>query len=358
MIVYVVFFVVIMVLAINYEFNKTDNFFLYAILAVSLALLAGLRHPDIERDYQNYIFSFDMIYNDKNPVYLAVFEPGFFMIVYSVRTFFVHNYAMVIMLVYSMASVFIKTFSIRSLAINPFLVLLFYFSHFFFLHEMTQIRIGLATAIFFASINYYLKGNYKAYVGLILLATFFHYTAILYLGILLFKKDSFNKYFYSALIAISLVLVFIKVPLIGFLNNLESSEFSSKIENYAIAAEYASEKINVLNVVTVINILCCLYLMMATLPDGFVKDQKLSLFLKCNILSVFFLSFLAGIPSIAFRISDLFAVLSMFTFAYLARYLPLGKYNVFICIVIAAIFFYFFALNSSLIKPYKMVDIY
>lgn len=346
-----------MILAINYEFNKTENIFLLGFVALALALLAGLRNPEIERDYQNYLFSFDMIYQDKNPVYLAVFEPGFFLIVYSVRSLIEINYGLVIMLVYAFASVFIKIFSIKSLAINPYLVILIYFSHFFFLHEMTQIRIGLATAIFFVSISYYLKGNLKAYVALILLATFFHYTAFLYLGVLLFKRDSFNRYFYFSIIVVSIILVFIKVPLIGFLNNIESNQFSSKIENYAIAAEYASEKINVLNAVTIFNILCCIYLIVAVLPDGFSNDKRLSLFLKCNIFSIFFLSFLSGIPSIAFRISDLFGVLSMFTFAYLARYLPLGKYNIFITIIIAAIFFYFFALNSTLIKPYKLINI-
>jgi EpsG family len=357
MLLYIGFFVFIMIMAIDYEFNKTHNIYMLCFIAIALALLAGLRNPEIEKDYGQYLFSFDMIYADKNPLYLAIYEPGFFLIVYSVRSIFQFNYGMVIMLVYAFSSIFLKLFSIRSLAVNPYLVMLFYFSHFFFLHEMTQVRIGLATAIFFVSLTYYFKGNIKAYIGLIILATLFHYTAILYLGLLFFQKQSFNRYLYTGIILISIVLVFFKVPLIGYVSNFSSNEFTAKIENHAIASEYASEKINVLNVVTICNILCCLYLIFAVLPAEFLRDKKLTLFLKCNVLSIFLLSFLSGIPTIAFRVSDLFGILSMFSFAYLARYLPFGKYNIFITIIIAGTFFYFFALNGTLVKPYKMVDI-
>lgn len=357
MLIYIFFFLLLTVLAISYEFNGVKNIYLIGFIALALALLAGLRHPDIEKDYHQYLFGFDMIYEDKNPLYLAIYEPGFFLIVYAVKSLVVQNYGMVIMLVYAFASVFIKVFSIKKLAVNPYLVMLFYFSHFFFLQEMTQIRIGLATAIFFVSIPYYLKGNYKGYILLVLLATLFHYTAIFYLGLLFFKKDSFNRYFYSAIILISIILAFVKLPLIGYLGNLESNEFTAKIENHTVASEYASEQINVFNTVTIFNILCCIYLIVAVAADGFKEDTKLAFFLKCNVFSIFFLSALSGVPTIAFRVSDLFAILSMFSFAYLARYLPFGKYNIFVCITIAGIFFYFFALNGNLIKPYKLVNI-
>ena len=357
MLIYIAFFILIMIFAIDYEFNKKHNVFILFFIALGLAFLAGLRHPDIEKDYHQYLFIFNMIYEDRNPLYLAIYEPGFFLIVYAVKSLVLYNYGMVIMLVYAFASVFIKIFSIRKMAVNPYLVMLFYFSHFFFLQEMTQIRIGLATAFFFLSIPYYLKGNYKGYILLVLLATVFHYTAIFYLGLLFLKRESFNRYIYSAIILISIILAFIKLPLIGYLSNLESSEFTAKIENHAVASEYASEQINVLNTVTIFNILCCIYLIVAVAANGFKEDTKLAFFLKCNVFSIFFLSVLSGVPTIAFRVSDLFAILSMFSFAYLARYLPFGKYNIFVCIAIAGIFFYFFALSGNLIKPYKLVDI-
>ncbi|MFM2358277.1 MAG: hypothetical protein RLY16_270 [Bacteroidota bacterium] len=356
MLVYITYFIILAFLAIRYEFGKQESWPILIAVILGLGFLAGLRHPDIERDYQNYLFSFDMIYEDKNPLFLAVYEPGFFLIVFTIKSIIKYNYGVAIMLVYAFCSVIVKTLSIKKLAINPYLVMLFYFSHFFFLHEMTQIRIGLATAFFFAAIPLLLANKNKSYIAFILLATLFHYTAILYLFLLLLKRDRINRVLFGGILISAIAFAFLKLPLIGILSNFNSNEFSSKIDNYAYAAEFASEKINVLNTVTIFNILTCLYLLIAVSVDGFEKDKRLTLFLKCNIISVFLLAVLSSIPSIAFRISDLFGVLSMFTFSYLARYLPFGKYNIFFTIGIAAVFFYFFALNSDLIKPYRMVD--
>ncbi len=357
MIVYVAFFVFIMILAIDYEFNRKLNTGLLTLTALLLSLLAGLRHPDIERDYSSYLYGFEMIWMDRNPLHLAIYEPGFFLIVYAVRSVFSADYGMVIMLVYAFSSVFIKSFSIRSLAVNPFLVLLFYYSHFFFLHEMTQIRVGLATAIFLMALHFYLRKDRLSFILLVLVATLFHYSAILYLGVLLLRTDRLHRYAYAAILGAAVILAFVKLPLMGYLTGIESNEFSTKLENYTVAAELAVEKVNVLNAVTIINVLCSLYLLIAVADGGFEKDHHLTLFLKCNIISVFLLAFFSAIPSVAFRVSDLYAVLSMFIFASLARYLPLGKYNIFVTILLAGIFFYFFAINSNLVKPYKMIGI-
>lgn len=355
MLVYILFFIFIAILAIDYEFNQTRSDYLPVFVAFSLAMLAGFRHPDIARDYEGYTYAFEAVYKNNDPLIYAILEPGFVLIVNIFRTIFTYNYGLMIMLGFALASIFLKVISIRSLSLNPYLVILFYFSHYFMLQEMTQIRIGLASAIFFISINYYLKGKIKAYIALILLATFFHYTAILYLGVLFLKRDSFNRYLYSFILLLSVAISFFKIPMIGYLSNIQSNEYSTKLDNYVFSAAFL--EIKVLNAVTICNILCCLYLIVAVAPGGFSNDKKLSLFLKCNILSIFLLSFFSGVPSMAFRLSEIFGILSMFTFAYLARYLPAQKYNIFITIIIAAIFFYFFVLTSGLIQDYKVVDI-
>ncbi|MEO5891599.1 MAG: EpsG family protein [Ferruginibacter sp.] len=356
MLVYIFLFAFIAVLAIDYEFNQIRRDYMLAIIALLLALLAGFRGPEVGRDYIGYSYAFDLIYKDYNPLLLVIYEPGFVALLYFFRAIFTYNYGVMIMLAFAFGSVFLKTIAIRSLAINPYLVILFYFSHYFMLHEMTQIRIGLASAVFFVSISYYLKGNIKAYIGLILLATCFHYTAILYLGVLIFKRDSFNRLWYSAIIFLSVVLSFFQVPLIGYLNNFSSNDYSAKFDTYIYAAEYM-DKIKVLNMVTICNIICCLYLIVAVAPGGFSEDKKLAFFLKCNIFSIFFLSFFSGVPSMAFRLSEIFGILSMFSFAYLARYLPAKRFNIFITILLAFVFFYYFVLGGDLIKPYSIVNI-
>ena len=342
-------------MAVAFEFGMFQKHYILGTVVICLALLAGLRSPEIGRDYQNYLYSFETIYTEHNPLLFVFYEPGFVAIVFLIRLLFLNNYGIIIMLLIASISVCIKAWKIRSLSINPYTVILLYFSHFFLLQEMTQIRIGLATAFFFIAISYFLKRNFVGYILLILFATLFHYTALFYLVLLFLRTDKFNRVLYIGVLASALLFAFIPVPLISYLGNLQSNEFSGKVDNYVMAAELGIYKVNVLNAITICNILGCLYLIFAIAPRDFEKDKKLTFFLKCNILSIFLLSFFSGIPSIAFRLSDMLGILSMFCFAYLVRYLPFGKYNIFIVIALAGVFLYFFALNTNgLVKPYKM----
>ncbi len=151
MLIYILYFIFIAILAIQYEFTPFENNYLLSAVAILLALLAGFRGIDVARDYRNYLYLFDTIYiftNDKNLTYLATLEPGTVAIVLFFRSIFEINYGLAIMIFYALTSLFLKVYSIKRLSINPYLTLLFYFSYFFLLYEMTQIRIGLASAIF------------------------------------------------------------------------------------------------------------------------------------------------------------------------------------------------------------------
>ncbi len=122
-----------------------------------------------------------------------LYEPGFTAIVLIFRSVFELNYVLPLMLFFAFSTVLLKIISIKKLSVNPYLVILFYFSHFFLLHEMTQIRIGFASAFFFIAAIFYLKGNKLIYTLLILFATLFHYSAIMYLILLFFDSRSFYK---------------------------------------------------------------------------------------------------------------------------------------------------------------------
>ena len=263
------------------------------------------------------------------------------------------------MLFFAITSVSMKIFVIDQYSINPYLVILLYFSHYFVIHEMTQIRIGFASAIFLVSLIFYFKNNYKAYVGMILLATMFHYSALGYLVLLFFNKTSFNVYFYSALIILAVILGFLRLPLFNFAGGLLSGfDNNGKIDAYSTLMEFnLVDDVKVFNFINLAKIVCTLYLMFLIPKAQLLKDSRLVFFLKCNILSIFTLSLFSGIPLIAFRISDLYGVISMFNFAYLAKYLPFSKYNIWIVVLIAGLLFYSNAIHSGLLNSYKIIDI-
>ncbi len=207
MLIYILFFVLIAILGIQYEFTPFENNSLIFSLVILLALLAGFQDTNVSKDYLNYQYVFDNVYyiTNHNYLYLITFEPGFIAIVFFFRTLFSTNYGVAIMVFYAFCSLIIKLFVIKKLSINPYLSLLFYFSYFFLFHEMTQIRIGLASAFFLLSLFSFLKGNKLAFIGWILIATCFHYSAIFYLFLLIFNTKSLNKSFYLGILIASLI---------------------------------------------------------------------------------------------------------------------------------------------------------
>jgi EpsG family len=355
MLIYLIYFILFAVVAVEYEFRPFQSKIPMLVIAILLIGLAGFRSPEVARDYEAYQMNFEIIPNIDDPIFLTIFEPGFIAIVYVIRLFSDQNYAMLIMLCFAICSVSIKIKSISSLSVNPYLVILFYFSHYFILHEMTQIRIGLASAIFLFSIPYYLKGNRKAFAGLVLLATAFHYSAILYLGILLLNKHTFNRLVYAGALGLSIILAYLRLPFASIFTQLNTT--NAKLNTYVeLGQRGLLEDVNVFNVITITNFICCWYYILFLPRTVILADKRLSLFIKCNVLSIFLLSLLSGVPSVAFRASELFGVTSMFLFAGLIKFLPLQKANIFLLILLSGFIFYVVAFyGGGLLSEYKVV---
>jgi hypothetical protein len=358
MVVYILYFIFLAILAIQYEFIPFKNNYLIVTVILLLALFAGLRGINVSRDYYNYRYIFDTVYDITGDGLssLTVFEPGFIAIIIFFRAIFEYNYVIIIMLFYAFSSLLLKIYAINRLSINPYLTILFYFSYYFLVHEMTQIRIGLASGIFLISLIPFLKGKRITFICLILIATLFHYSAIFYLLLLLFNTTKFNKGPYFFALLLSIVLAIVKLPLLGLLGNFDPSNISGKLNSYIEFAENGGATINVFNSLNICNILCCVYLMLFVSKETFVNDNKLVLFLKCNILSIFLLSFLAGVPTVSLRFSQLFGVAQIFLFPYLIRYLPAKKFNILILVLIAGFFFYVTGFYSGLLHPYQIAN--
>ena len=359
MLIYIIYFIFLAILAIQYQFIPFKNNYLLFFIVLLLSFLAGFRDMSVSKDYQNYQNVFTNIYEitDNGFYYLLAFEPGFVAIVVIFRKIFESNYGLAIMFFYALASLTLKVFTINRFSINPYLTLLFYFSYFFLLHEMTQIRIALAAGIFLISLIPFLKEKRTTFLGLILVATCFHYSAIFFLIILVFNTTKFNKKLYAAILVLSLILGVFQLPVLNLLGNFDPSGFSTKLTTYIEISENGSIAVNVFNSLNIMNILCCSYLIMRVKNEELIKDKKLILFLKCNILSIFLLSFLSGAPAFAMRFNQLFSIAQIFLFTYLVQYLPFKKLNIFILVLVAGLFFYVMEIYGGLLSAYKMIPI-
>lgn len=317
MYIYCIIFILFAVLAVEYELKTISHInFILAVLALSLSLFIGLRGVSVSRDYGPYLESFKVIMhnggNDGSGI-LPLFEPGFIFIVVVCHKLFDSNPAIAVMLVFAVLSISMKFFAFKKLSFNPFLVLLLYYCHFFFIEEMTQIRNGMACSLFFFAIYYHLNDQKVKSAIFILLAMLFHNSAVLYLLLLFFKKDSFNIYLYGGLFVSAILLGLIKIPILSFvLPNVDLNLISNKLTTYADYAEKGYyEQVRFFNVLNTCNVLMTGYILFYCIRYK-IRDTYLLMFLKCNIVSIFIYGLLIDIPSIATRFTELFGAVFPF----------------------------------------------
>lgn len=359
MLVYVIIFFVLTLLAVEYEiqpFKKKNELLLFLLLA--LTFFVGFRDITVDRDYKTYLNNFYIITHFSNPGgtgILPLFEPGFVLIVDACYNLFTSNYAIAVMVVFAWLTLSLKFYVIRKLAINPFLVILLYYSYFFLYQEMTQIRNGLACSLFFLAVLCYLNKHRSVALLFILLATTIHQSSILYLLIFLIDARSFNapKYIFIFLAGITFGLI--RLPILALFSNVNLGDISNKLATYQQLTQVGFvDDVNFFNVINIVNILVTAYIIYHVVRYK-ISDYKLILFLKFNIISIFIFGFLVDFSSVAFRITELFWVYFVFLFSYLTNLLPFKKMNIFIVVAIAFLYFYINIFYVELLQPYKLV---
>jgi hypothetical protein len=362
MYIYCLLFILLAIIAVEYEFKTVKNVdFILATIGIFLTLFVGFRDVSVSRDYLPYLNSFNYILhrgNTEETALLPLFELGFVFIVKVCYSFFHDNGPLAIMLVFATLSISIKFFAFRKLAFNPLLVLLLYYSQYFFIEEMTQIRNGLACSFFFLAIYFYLKNAKIKVFACILFAMLFHNSAILYLLLFLIRKDKLNAWLYGTIFLGAIVLGLIKLPLLSFvLPNVDLTLISTKLTTYADTADASFyEKIRFFNVLNTCNVIMTAYIFFYCVKNK-IKDANLFLFLKCNIISIFVYGLLIDVPSMATRVTELFGAVFPLLFAYSIKLPPFKKWNILFLIGIASIYFYINLFYGKLLNPYELIRI-
>lgn len=152
--------------------NTYINTQIYSILSILILLIVAFRDGSSLNDYINYI----EIYNDSSRV--GDVEPSFFLLKTITKNL---GGITALFFIYSLLCVVIKVIAFYRLTKLLFLTLVVYVANIMILHDMTQIRAGVASAIFLYSIPFLKNYNYFKYILCVVIATFFHYSGLLLL---------------------------------------------------------------------------------------------------------------------------------------------------------------------------------
>ena len=189
------------------------------------------------------------------------------------------------------------------------LAILVYLSKYFLLHEMTQMRAGIATAIFLCSLPFLHRREGWRYVLCIVLACAFHQSAILYILLYPVCKVTKRKILPLFLLIAGGVL-FALLNASGMLIGLAAG-YVPKIESYLellAAGEHA--EIHLFNAEIIVKIVVWLILLSRyeRLSDRYFLFDTI---FKIWTLSIVFYFALSSVPVFAFRVSELLDVVTI-----------------------------------------------
>lgn len=190
---------------LNRNVYKYDMLFVFLFI-ISLTLVAGLRVVGNDPDSLMYA----KIVNDYSgfsDVDLFSKEPGFWFIVI-VSNFLFSNDVTVFFLMYSFLAISFKINLLRKISPYPMLSFVLYLGFYFVLHEMNQIRIGLASVFLLFSLNDVLERKKASFLVKYLFAVVFHYSTFFWAFVYFLgrNKNITLKYLYFPVISFFLLL--------------------------------------------------------------------------------------------------------------------------------------------------------
>jgi len=275
------------------------------VVFLVLFFLCAARSPGIDNDYNTYAAIFARFFSDSEYFRLRnilFYEPSFFIIPTIAKVLAGSFYLPFSFAVFALFGVYFKLRS-TYLSNSFFLSAILYVSSWYILHEFTQIRVGVASGLCLFGLQYVQKRKYPAFLTCILFACFFHYSAILYLVLLLVNTKNFSISAAFAVLGISFLIYALNINIGGYLGAVSPKmDLYTKLQRVGL-----NNRLNVWNYsflanffITSILILRWRYIVS--------KNCYFILMLKINIAALAIYLALSSVPVFAVRMSEMFGV--------------------------------------------------
>lgn len=292
---------------------KVDNVFILSLfLSFILLMFAGLRPIGFDSDSTAYFEMMKSIVDGKIDFSVA---PTFIWIV-KINYYLLGDdyYQRFSLFVYALLNISFIVFAIKKLSINPLFSILIYALLFYPILTLTQIRFGVASAIFlFAIPNIYNK-NLFLYLIKIIVASIFHFSALLLIPFYFLNGKKINKKYYVFLFILSIIVLFINSNLkYILLNHLDDfpSFIATKLYTYLYLYGENSKfsDINIFNSFSLF--IMSIYLFSLYYIEKFKSKYSL-LLVKILGWGIFLYTLSSFFPTLSIRILNIFGLTSMF----------------------------------------------
>ena len=279
---------------------------LFIVLGLILALYAGVRPVGFDRDSETYEYVF---LHPNNSEYT---EPTYLLL--SSLLYMIWQDVHIVFFVFGFISITLKFLAIKDLTPLLFASICIYMMNFFALHDLTQIRAGVAASFFLFSIKPLFEGRKLYAFILILIGITFHVSALVYLPVIFLGNKPFNRIWKCCLYCIAPLCIILYLLNINILLSINIPFISEKLELYQIANEFGDlEKARLLSPFPLIKMFFFLYL---TYFADTIKYYVPAIFLIIKMLGVSILTYFAfaSFPILSMRISELFGIVEIVAF--------------------------------------------
>jgi hypothetical protein len=310
-------------------------------LVVVLVVYAGFRDGDRVMDYDNYVGMYE------NQAMLI--EPTFWVISLFVKNFMGGN-AVWLFVIYAVVAVTLKMSAIRQLTPLVFLSVLIYLSDTFILHDLTQMRAGVATGFLLFSIKPLYERQRWRFFGLIACAVLFHVSALPAFLLWLLNPGRINKWMWVSFIAAGYVLAMMHFDLFSLATYIPIPYIQARATQYLAFNETLEKAIDVFSLYFLAKLAITFFLMWRA---GAIAPHNRYVWLLLKIMLVSTLSLLIFSTNVAagLRFSEFFGTVSIPLFP-LIYYTVKPKYAAWaVVVVVAAFLFYAEVFIAELILP-------
>lgn len=325
---YVIFFLLLTFYLFGIEEDRKRIFFVLS--ALLLICVAGFRGSHVDRDYLTYV----SYINDLDNKSMIMIEPTFFLISYvSLLTI---NPPLTLFLIFAIIGVTLKFKAISELTEFWFLSVIIYFSYYFLVHEMTQVRIGVSSGILLLSVKDIYNRKFPAFLLKIVIGALFHYSFLIFFIFYFINPQKLKPIFFYALIVLGYVVHYSGFNTISLLKIIPIYFIQVKIDNYLLLmGEGSFLDINVVNILMIYRIA-----FMGVLLWKYELLQKANkyaiILIKLYSWSLFFLVFLARMPVMAFRVNQLLCIVEIILWPFIL-YMVREKYLAVIIVVLTGL---------------------
>lgn len=329
---------------IKNKYRNGVTLLLFLIVTLTLILIAGFRPVGFDNDSHGYQEALDFFQHGFFPIK----EPTFIFSLW-LSDFIFDSSIHSVFFFYAIIAICTKMTVIYKYSAIPVLSLVIYICVFYILHDLTQIRVGVAAAFFISAIPDLIAGKRKIYMIKIAVAVLFHFSAII---LFLFSFIS-NKRIKLVTYFLLPFLTLIFVLLIGDMNalllkffNIMPAPIGPKAVGYIINLQLYGRFDNV-NIFSKFSLCVIMFFVIYTIAlvksmsrvnQNVVNPDIIYFKIISIMLTVFYI--LSSVPVLASRTFELFGVSLIFALPTLALRIRQEKFAMILLVVWSMVYLY------------------